>query len=266
MASPFDKQYMMLFNTTEVTQQQIDYLVLVDKYRNNMVADNQIKMLPDNGKFDLKKLAEDVRIQEGAYLREGAAAAEKLGLQRAGEVGVARYLRDVKTLYPDITEYHRFNMRMEELAAQVKAAPASTHKPMDIHTFGPAIAAQGFFTGAEAGAEVGNFVFKIKQGLKPLGLQKGQEDEYVKIATSAAGEGLAVRKLAEGRMYVPDLQRYFQPASKAYDNWATANNLSDAQREAFNPVTPAIERAIRERDALKATHQKESDAGFGFSW
>ena len=88
----------------------------------------------------------------------------------------------------------------------------------------------------------------------------------MKITTSSAGAGLAVRKLAEGHIYVPDLQRYFQPASKAYDNWATANNLSDVQREAFNPVTPAMERAIRERDALKAIHQKESDAGFGFSW
>ena len=171
MASPFDKQYMMLFKTTEVTQQQIDYLFLVDRYRNNMVTDNQIKMLPDNGRLDLKKLAEDVRIQEGTYLREGVAAAENLGLQRAGETGVARYLRDVKMLYPEITEYHRFNMRMEELAAQVEAAPASKHKPMDIHKFGPAFAAQGFYAGAEAGAEVGNFVFKIKQGLKPLGLK-----------------------------------------------------------------------------------------------
>lgn len=255
MAGPFDRQYMLLFGRAEVAKQEHEYLIKVDKYRNNWGLDQQ---------YGGGDLAVRIADQEVQYLSEGAAAAESLKLTSAGESGMARYLRDVKTLYPDITEYHRFNMRMEELATQAKAAPASKHKPMDIHTFGPAIAAQGFYTGAEVGAEVGNFVFKIKQGLKPLGLQNEQE-EYVRIATSAAGEGLAVRKLAQGRMYVPDLQRYFQPASKAYDNWATANSLSDVQREAFNPVTPAMERAIRERDALKAAHQKESDAGFEFS-
>jgi hypothetical protein len=163
---------------------------------------------------------------------------------------VARYLRDVKTLYPDITEYHRFNMRMEELAAQAKAAPAHTHKRVNLNAFVPAFVAEAFNIGANAGRdfadEVTSIAKKKAEKLKPLNLPEREVADYM-ILTTEVEMKVKLAKI----MHVSDIPELFESQLGHYPKWAAKNGLSDEQKREFDPVVSGMERAAQAQEVLR---------------
>lgn len=264
--SDHDKAYMQLFGTVDVTQEQKRYHYLVDLYRNNMLKEEQFNMLPASMAARKAELVKNMELQEVSILQDGAAVAEQLGLNRPGETGLARYLQDIKAVYKDIDQFPRFNMRMKALGAEVEAATAQKHKPVDINTFGPAIAAQGFYAGAQASGALGKFEFQLKQELQKSGLNlpKQQEEDYLEIATAAAGASLTLRKFIREGAQMNDADKYFVKVSKDYDHWAATNKLTAEQRQALNPVTLAQQGIEQARQAVRAARKNEN--GFSFGW
>lgn len=264
MADPFKDDYRLLFGTTEVTPQQKNYHYLVDLYRNNMLKEEQMNMLPYKMQEMKAILAKRVLEKEVEILRDGAAAAEELHLNRVGESGMARYLRDVKAIYPEIDQFPRFNQKWDKFVKDAQVVAAPKRQSINLDTVGPAIVAEGFYVGARAGAQLGDFVFQLKQGLQSSGLNltRDQENDYLKIATTAAGIASGARKYSAFAV----AEKALEKLSGDYDRWATSNGLNDKQREAMDPIAPAQRRIEQERLAKDAAQSKQSESFFDLGW
>ncbi len=111
MPEPFDNKLILLFGTNNVTPEQKSYLILVDRYHNNMVT--ALKPIPKGLENTIPQM---IVKQEEKYFLEGTAAAGS----------AEKYLADVKKLYPQIVDYPAFIKRAEEFAPSLIKTSAST--------------------------------------------------------------------------------------------------------------------------------------------
>lgn len=264
MAEYFQSQYMALFGTTNVTKAQEKYFFQVDKYHNIQAYVQTLEM--NNLPVDQKAIK--VRVDSG--LQAGAKAAEAAGLSSGGQASKLKFLQDVQKLYSEIKDFEPFVQQMKEVesvqSVAVQAGKQQYNK-MD-KTSGlvaPAIAAEGFYAGAQAGGTYGNFILQQKQSLKESGLNlaKQQEEDYLKISNAAAGVSLLLQKFIREGAVTIESDKYFVKIAQVYDHWATTNKLSDEQRGKLDPVARAQQSIEQERESARA---REQEKGFSLGW
>lgn len=265
--------YTRLFGTIEVTEAQVNYHYLVDKYRNVMILEKQLqtteKLL---GEERTAQLRASIGSHEISALDAGAAAAKGLGYASTKEASQLRFLQDVKKLYPDIDQFKLFNQRMALLEkipiaenpqkiTVSEQADVKMEKPIKTrsqHLFsakivGPAIVAGAFYAGASATEIVAKRYVSAQESLKTLNLPETERRDYQALAAQVETKVLAAERLAQGRLKIPNVERFFGSELQFYREWAARNKLNAQDQAMLDPVTPGMQRAIMAQQGISAS-------------
>ena len=128
----FDTAFKKLFGSIEVTEEKSNYHYLVDLYRNSMIKAKLAEILKNSPDEKFAAMAENTaanaRELEAEAFTKGVSAAKNLTTGTAETSGEAKFLADVKKLYPDIDNYAAYKDRVANLAPSLfkASAPAAT--------------------------------------------------------------------------------------------------------------------------------------------